>query len=709
VANAVAEEQGYWLGDAFASGGSAGYDHKAIGITAQGVWESVRRHFRELDTSADNDELTVVGIGDMGGDVFGNGMLMSSRIRLLAAFDHRHIFLDPTPDPKRAHEERKRLFQLPRSTWADYDASLVSPGGGVWPRTAKSIPISPEAARGLGLFEGTGSLSSHELVKAILRGPVDLLWNGGIGTYIKAHTESHLEVGDKANDNVRVDAREVRARVIAEGGNLGMTSLARIEFAEVGGAVNTDAWDNSAGVDCSDHEVNFKVLLNSAVAGGSLDRSARDRLLADMTDDVVGLVLAENRAQNNLLGTARAQASELIDIHGRLIANLEARGAFTRTLEALPDVDEIQRRAEHGTGLTSPELAVLAAHVKLTIKADLLSSDVLGEDQFTPRLLSYFPAGLQQRFPVELAKHPLRQEILATVVTNELVDTGGMSFAFQLAEATGASTPDIVRAYVAAHDIFDLPQLLRGAASVANTRVADEMTREVRRLLERATRWLLAQRPQPVNAMAETERYRTPIRTMGPLVPKLLGGADAEIVERRAAALVELGATEAQAREVMALLHRFCLLDVVDLTVITGMNLQHVARLYYRLNAHLDVDHLLSAVSSLPQRGRWDSQARLLLRSDIYRAVRALGADVLTGAGDAERVEELIAGWEEANRSRIARSRSILYEISQSSPATWTTISVAVRQLASMASGTNVPITAGGVHPSVVARVPGPG
>ncbi|MFT4305893.1 MAG: NAD-glutamate dehydrogenase, partial [Microbacterium sp.] len=678
LANDVAATRGFWLGDAFASGGSVGYDHKAIGITAKGAWESARRHFRERGMDADADPLTVVGIGDMGGDVFGNGMLLSPRIRLVAAFDHRHIFLDPVPDPTRAHAERARLFRLPRSSWADYDRAAIGAGGGVWPRAAKSIPISAEAAEALGV-PGVSSLSSRELIRAILRAPVDLLWNGGVGTFVKARAETSLDVHDKSNDDLRVDAGEVRARVVVEGGNLGITPRARIELARAGHGVNSDAWDNSAGVDCSDHEVNIKILLDSAVARGGLDAPARDRLLAEMTPEVVELVLAENRAQNELLGTTRAQAAELVDTHGRLIADLEARGVLNRTLEALPADEDIRRRVERGVGLTSPELAVLAAHVKLSLKADLLSSDLLDADALLPRLRAYFPAELRRLFPVEIARHPLRREILATTLTNELVDTGGVAFVFRIAEATGASTPDIARAYVAAHSVFDVPLLLEGVRSAANTRVSDALTREVRRLLERATRWLLAQRPQPVDTAAETERYRDGIRSMSPIVPRLLSGADAEIVKRRMGAVLDQGATEEQAREAMTLLHRFCLLDVIDIAALTGFEPEPVARLYYRINAHLQVDHLLTAVSALPQRERWDSRARLLLRSDIYRAVAAVCVDVLSGADRADDVDALIARWEESNRPRVSRARATLRELSRLTTPGWTALEVAVR------------------------------
>ncbi|BAH51195.1 glutamate dehydrogenase [Rhodococcus opacus B4] len=503
-ANAVAAEYGFWLGDAFASGGSVGYDHKAMGITAKGAWESVKRHFREMGLDTQNQDFTVAGVGDMSGDVFGNGMLLSEHIRLVAAFDHRHIFVDPNPDPVTSYRERTRLFALPRSSWDDYDTDRISTGGGVFDRAAKSVPVSAEMREALGLDSTVTRLSPQDLIRAILCAPVDLLWNGGIGTYVKAARETHLEVGDKANDGVRVDAGQVRAKVIGEGGNLGATALGRIEFALAGGRINTDALDNSAGVDCSDHEVNLKILLDGLVSIGRIDPDARNRLLQSMTDDVEKLVLADNVDQNALLGTSRATAAAKLRVHARQIRALEAQRGLDRTLEALPGEDELERRGTQGRGLTSPELATLTAHVKLALKADLLAGDLVDGDAFTDRLLGYFPARLREDYPDAIRTHRLRREIIATVITNEVVDTGGITYVFRLCEDTGASAVDAVRAYTAASAIADLPALIsRIRTGTPNAAVSDAMTAEVRRLLDRLSRWLLHHRPQPLAIGAE--------------------------------------------------------------------------------------------------------------------------------------------------------------------------------------------------------------
>ena len=399
VANELADEYGYWLGDAFASGGSRGYDHKEMGITARGAWLSVRAHFRSRDIDADTAELTTVGIGDMSGDVFGNGMLRSRHLKLVAAFDHRHVFLDPDPDPEAGYRERARLFALPASSWADYDATLLSTGGGVFPRTAKSVTLSAEARRVLAIDDGAGGPSGHgageeitpdEVVSAILRAPVDLLWNGGIGTFVKASTESHADVGDRANDSVRIDADQLRCTVVAEGGNLGLTQAARVEFALAGGHVFTDAIDNSAGVDCSDHEVNIKILLRQAIEAGRLADAARDTLLGEMTDEVAALVLADNEAQANALEIASVEAADLVGVHARQIERLERAGILDRALEGLPGAKTLQERLAGRRGLTAPELAVLLAFTKIDLQRQLVQSDV-PDDEFLrtrpPRLL----------------------------------------------------------------------------------------------------------------------------------------------------------------------------------------------------------------------------------------------------------------------------------------------------------------------------------
>ena len=461
IANEVAQSYGFWLGDAFASGGSVGYDHKAMGITAKGAWEAVRRQFREMGVDTQSEDFTVVGIGDMSGDVFGNGMLLSKHIRLLAAFDHRHIFIDPDPDAARSWDERQRLFDLPRSSWEDYDTSLISEGGGVYSRQQKAIPISPQARAALGIEDGVEEMTPPALMKAILKAPADLLFNGGIGTYIKAETESDADVGDRANDPVRVNGNQVRAKVIGEGGNLGVTSLGRVEFDLAGGRINTDALDNSAGVDCSDHEVNIKILIDSLVTGGKVRTEDRTDLLLSMTDEVGRLVLKDNEDQNDLMGTSRANAASLLPVHARMIKDLAQDHGLNRELEALPSEKEIRRRTEAGIGLTSPELATLMAHVKLALKNDVLASDLPDQEAFASRLPWYFPANLREEFSPEIRTHQLRREIVTTMVVNDLVDTSGISYAYRISEDVGVGPVDAVRSYAATDAIFRINEILR--------------------------------------------------------------------------------------------------------------------------------------------------------------------------------------------------------------------------------------------------------
>ncbi|QYB07940.1 NAD-glutamate dehydrogenase [Rhodococcus sp. USK10] len=684
-ANAVAAEYGFWLGDAFASGGSVGYDHKAMGITAKGAWESVKRHFREMGVDTQTQDFTVAGVGDMSGDVFGNGMLLSEHIRLVAAFDHRHIFVDPNPDPAASHRERARLFALPRSSWNDYDTDRISTGGGVFDRTAKSVPVSAEMREALGLDSTVTRLSPQDLIRAILCAPVDLLWNGGIGTYVKAARETHLEVGDKANDGVRADAGQVRARVIGEGGNLGVTALGRIEFSLGGGRINTDALDNSAGVDCSDHEVNIKILLDGLVSTGRIEPEARNRLLQNMTDDVETLVLAGNVDQNALLGTSRATAAAKLRVHARQIRALEAQRGLDRTLEALPDEDELERRGKQGRGLTSPELATLTAHVKLALKSDLLAGDLVDGDAFTDRLLGYFPARLQKDYPDAIRTHRLRREIIATVITNEVVDAGGITYVFRLCEDTGASAVDAVRAYAAASAIADLPATIsRIHTDAPNTAVSDAMMAEVRRLLDRLSRWLLHHRPQPLAIGAEITRYGKAFEHLLPKVAGWLQGPDAQIVETRAAGMQALDAQPEHATAIVSLLHAFCVMDIIDVADLEGRALDEAAELYYTLNAHLGLDHLLTAISGLDDTDRWNALARLALRDEVYGSMRLLCLDVLSGSASAETAAEKIVDWEATNTSRLARARSILTEIFAVHPADLSTLSVAARQVRTM-------------------------
>ncbi|MBF6093890.1 NAD-glutamate dehydrogenase [Nocardia cyriacigeorgica] len=698
IANDVAKSYGFWLGDAFASGGSVGYDHKAMGITARGAWESVKRHFQEMGIDTQTEDFTVVGIGDMSGDVFGNGMLLSEHIRLVAAFDHRHIFLDPNPDAASSFAERRRLFELPRSSWADYDKTLISEGGGVYDRSAKAVPVSAQVRQVLGLPDGVTTMSPPEMIRAILRAPVDLLWNGGIGTYIKASTESHADAGDKSNDAVRVDADQLRTKVIGEGGNLGATALGRIEFCRNGGRMNTDALDNSAGVDCSDHEVNIKVLLDAVVSGGELEASERNELLAAMTDEVAELVLRDNISQNFRMGLCRAEAATRNAVHRRLLTELETRRGVDRRLEALPSDAELAHRAAEGTGLTSPELANVVAHVKLSLKADVLAGDLPDSAAFAATLPDYFPTPLRSRFDAAIRKHPLRREIVATMVVNDLVDYGGITYAFRLAEEVGATTDDAVRAFSAAVEIFGLRQVwqrIRTAPIPSAARDALEL--ETGRTLERASRWLLLNRPQPIAIGADIARYRDGVTALAGRVSDWLPGYLAEDLTARSQRAIALGAPPELATEVYRLIHLFPLLDVLDIADIAERDADEVAVLYFALNEHLDIERLLTAVGNLEHGDRWPTLARLAVRDDLYESLRLLTLDVSTATEPDDTVAEKIEYWESTNRSRLARAAAALGEIFDSGTYDLATLSVAARQVRGMVSagGESSVVTAG--------------
>ncbi len=700
IANEVADSYGYWLSDAFASGGSVGYDHKGMGITAKGAWESVKRHFRELGLDTQTKNFTVAGIGDMAGDVFGNGMLLSEHIRLVAAFNHMHIFVDPDPDAASSFAERQRLFDLPRSSWDDYDRSLISEGGGIWSRSAKSIPLSVQVRAALGLPETTTKLSPNELIHAMLLAPVDLLWNGGIGTYVKASGEPHSAAGDKANDGIRVDGDALRVKVIGEGGNLGLTQRGRIEFARSGGKINTDALDNSAGVDCSDHEVNIKILLDHLVSEGRLDREQRNELLVEMTDEVGELVLDDNIQQNAVLGVSRAHASQMLTVHGRLVSDLELRAGLDRELEALPSASAFRGLDKAGEGLTSPELATVLAHVKLDLKQELLDTELPDVEVFARRLPDYFPHALRGRFAESIPHHPLHREIISTLLVNEVVNGGGVSYAFRLSEEMSATATDAVRAFAVATAVFELPELWRSIAALDNvvpSDVQDGMVLETRRLLDRAARWLLSNRPQPLAVGAEISRFAAKVRELVPRVGDQLRGAQRRAVEVRTEALIDKGVPIALARRIGMLLDLYGALDVIEVTELAehesgaaatpegGRSHTETAELYYALSEHLDIDHMLTSVSALERGNRWHALARLALRDDLYSSLRAIALDVLRYSDPSESADEKVAKWEESNASRLARSRSALAEISHVSRLDLATLSVAARQIRDMA------------------------
>ncbi|HPU79669.1 NAD-glutamate dehydrogenase [Accumulibacter sp.] len=633
IANAIAIEYGFWLGDAFASGGSVGYDHKKMAITARGAWEAIKRHFRELGLDTQKQPFTVVGIGDMSGDVFGNGMLLSSQVRLLAAFDHRHLFIDPNPDAARSYAERQRLFALARSSWADYDPALISHGGGVWSRSAKSIPLSPEVRAWLG--SDTLHMTPAELIKAILQAPVDLLYNGGIGTYVKASTQSHQEANDRGNDILRVDASQLKARVIGEGGNLGLTQKGRIEFALNGGRIFTDAIDNSAGVDCSDHEVNIKILLAGLIRRGDMTGKQRDLLLASMTEAVGSLVLVDNYQQTLAIASEAAAAPGLIEVHGRLIRNLEAQGAVHRAIEALPDDKGLNERAQQKRGLSAPEIAVLLAYAKITLKQALLESSLPDSDDVHELLVNYFPAALLESCRELLSTHPLKRDIVATQLVNRLVNRMGTTFVMQVSDETGASPAQVTGAWYAASCVLGAEALWHDLEALDLMVPADRQ-------------------------MALMAGLRSMTAAATPLVlTRHLGGAsigqlvaDYHMAVAESMQRIRHGKSAGQALialidEQAAIVAAF---ELVNLASACGHPLHEVAKALDELGAQIDLDWLGAAVNRLPAGNRWQARARAQLTTEVAALRQHLVRQVLGGrslsTGDAQNVLDELKGSE---------------------------------------------------------------
>jgi glutamate dehydrogenase len=674
LANEVAGEYGFWLGDAFASGGSVGYDHKAMGITARGAWVSVQRHFRELGVDVQHEDFTAVGIGDMSGDVFGNGMLLSPHLRLVAAFDHRDIFLDPAPDAASSFAERRRLFELPRSTWQDYDRSLISSGGGVYSRALKSVPISPEVRAVLGLAEHVRTLTPSELVSAILRAPVDLLWNGGIGTYVKGSDESHAAAGDKANDAVRVDGAQVRARVVGEGGNLGLTQAGRVEYAlrgagGQGGRINTDAIDNSAGVDTSDHEVNLKILLDRLVRTGELGRDERNAVLARMTDEVAALVLRDNDRQNLALASAAANGASLLHVQEEWIADLEERGVLNREVEGLPSSAEIRRRRDLGGALTNPETAVLMSWTKIELARELIDTPLPDEGYVARLLPAYFPSLVRERFAGAIEEHPLRREIIVTQLVNDLVNGAGSTFWPRLSAETGATTTELVRANLVARDLVgwsDLRERIAALDHQVDAAVQTRMRLSLRTLVERLTRWLVAHRT--VDGTAAVARYQEPFGDVLAALPRLLPGTQHDSFATRRDRLTEAGVPLELAQRVAVLDPASMLLGVVEVALASGQDPAEVTRTHLELGERLGLPKLLGCIVALPRADRWQSMARASLREDLHAVHASLTAQQLDGTP---------ADFED----RLGRATGMLAEIGLDEGADLARLSVAVRAL----------------------------
>ncbi len=634
IANEISNDYGFWLGDAFASGGSVGYDHKAMGITARGAWVSVRRHFREMGVDCQKEDFTCVGIGDMSGDVFGNGMLCSEHTRLVAAFDHRDIFIDPEPDAATSYAERKRLFDLPRSSWHDYDTSLISEGGGVFRRSAKSIPITPQMRKALGLEDDVAQMTPAELMRAILLAPVDLLWNGGIGTYVKGRAETHAEAGDKANDAIRVDGRELRAKCVGEGGNLGLTQHGRIEYAERNGRINTDFIDNSAGVDTSDHEVNIKILLDKVVADGDLTGKQRNELLASMTNEVADLVLADNYDQNIALANAVSIAPALLHVHEDWMRTLERGGLLNRELEALPSRREVNRLMDRHVGMAAPELSVLMAYTKIVLADDLLRSDLPDDPFLRSELFSYFPSKMRQGHRGHMEQHPLRREIVVTQIVNQLVNNAGITYFHRLAGETNATTAELTKANFVAREIFGASSLQRQIASfdnVLDAEVQTHMRLESRTLVERASRWLLNSRRTSEETESVVNTFEVVVEKVMAELPSLLVGAELFAFEQRRDALTEKGVPEDLAVRVAVCPPAYMILGMVETAARDDRDPMEVARTHFEVGERLGLPLLVSRILALPRDDRWQTMARAALRDDLHAVHAQLTAAQLAG------------------------------------------------------------------------------
>ncbi|WP_339524763.1 NAD-glutamate dehydrogenase [Pseudomonas sp. EA_35y_Pfl2_R111] len=686
IANGIAAEYGFWLDDAFASGGSAGYDHKGMGITAKGAWVSVQRHFRERGIDVQNDPVTVIGIGDMAGDVFGNGLLLSKSLQLVAAFNHMHIFIDPNPDAAKSFVERQRLFDLPRSSWADYDAKLISAGGGIFLRSAKSIAISPQMKERFDIR--ADKLAPNELLNALLKAPVDLLWNGGIGTYVKSSKESHADVGDKANDLLRVDGRELRAKVVGEGGNLGMSQLGRIEYGLYGGKSNTDFIDNAGGVDCSDHEVNIKILLGEIVGAGDMTGKQRNKLLVEMTDAVGGLVLGNNYKQTQALSLAERRARERVGEYKRLMNALEAAGKLDRALEFLPTDDELNERAANGLGLTRPELSVLISYSKIDLKESLLKSLVPDDEYLAREMETAFPPLLAKKFGEPMRRHRLKREIVSTQIANDLVNHMGITFVQRLKESTGMSAANVAGAYVIVRDVFRLPhwwQQIEALDSKVPAELQLQMMDELMRLGRRATRWFLRSRRNDLDAARDVGHFAPRVEALALSLDELLEGPAREQWLARFQAYVEAGVPEVLARVVAGTSHLYTLLPIIEASDVTGQEPAQVAAAYFTIGDSLELSWYLQQITSLPVENNWQALAREAFRDDLDWQQRAITVSVLQMAEGPTDIEGRVGVWLDQHRRLVDRWKLMLGELRAATATDYAMYAVANRELMDLA------------------------
>lgn len=686
IANRIAEEYDYWLGDAFASGGQTGYDHKKMGITARGGWVSVQRHFQEMGVNPQKNDFTVLGIGDMSGDVFGNGMLLSKHIKLVAAFNHMHIFIDPDPDLIRSFSERKRLFEKPRSMWKDYNPELISKGGGVYERSAKSIKLTAPVKALLKVRKD--SMPPNELIRALLKMPVDLLWNGGIGTYVKASWEEHGDVGDRTNDVVRVDGNEVRAKVIVEGGNLGLTQLGRVEYALNGGRINTDFIDNSGGVDCSDCEVNTKILLNNIVKDGDLTEKQRNQLLAKMTDDVARLVLRDNYRQNRAISLAMVRMKEDFNLFTHFLESLERQGQLNRELEFLPTDKELLRRKAGGIGFMRPEVSILLSYSKILLKDEILASNLPEDTYLSAHIALSFPTPLRKRFQKQMSHHRLSREIIATQLSNDLVTDMGFAFVYQMQDESGAQTAEIVKAYVIAREVFNMP-VLWSAIRALDYQVPVEtqvtMMLELTRVIRRATRWFLRNPHRREDINATVQHFSEHMRNLSEMLPKVLVGSEKTYLSDNMELLVAAGVSHSLAHQLTCLRILRSALNIIEATMQHKAALADVAGIYFNLIDKLDLIWFREQINAYPVDNHWAVLARSAVKGELDVIKQGLTVTVLTMKSQVKGVEARIDAWCQTYQELIARWQTMLTELKSTEVHEYTMLSVAMRELFALA------------------------
>ncbi len=689
IANGVARDYGFWLDDAFASGGSQGYDHKKMGITARGAWESVKRHFREIGKDIQKEPFTVAGVGDMSGDVFGNGMLLSEQIKLVAAFNHMHIFVDPDPDLAKSFAERKRLFDMPRSSWADYDTKVLSKGGAIFDRKAKTLDPSAEVRKLLDL--GTGKVTPADMMKAILKSDVELLWFGGIGTYIKSSAESNADAGDRANDAIRINGKDIRAKVIGEGANLGCTQRGRIDYAHAGGRLNTDAIDNAAGVNCSDHEVNIKILVGEVVAAGDMTEKQRNKLLVEMTDEVGDLVLRDNYLQSQAISNAFAGGGDALDAQVRLIRMLEREGRLNREIEYLPDDEELARRTAAHQGLTRPEISVLMPYAKLWLYDEVLKSDLPDDPILVEELVRYFPTAVRKKYSAAISNHRLKREIIATVGTNSLVNRVGGTFVHDMMEATGLSAVDVSRGYLITRALFGLRKLWAGIEALDkkfDARVQIAMFSHINRMVEDVTLWFL-RNCEELNVGAKIELFRPAvakvIEAFDDIVP-----ADAAFrttLDQKSQSLIDQGVPEDLARRVAAMQQMVAVCDIVRIAEATGRDVIDVGATYFAIGARFQLGLLRAAAESIEAETHWQKLARAAAIDDLFGHQRELTRVVLSSGTNGTVGGDLVRKWVDDHQRGCARCDQLIDELRAAGQIDLSMITVANRQIRAMVGG----------------------